>query len=689
MANRLAQETSPYLLQHRDNPVDWYPWGEEALARAREEDRPILLSVGYSACHWCHVMERESFEDPETAAYMNEHFVNVKVDREERPDVDAIYMEAVQAISGHGGWPMTVFLDPDGVPFYGGTYFPPDESRGMPSFRMVMEAVVDAFETPARGDPRAGAETRGAARRDRRRSSPPRAAGGGRCSRRRSQRLLAAADRERGGFGGAPKFPPASALELLLARGETEARRADPRRDDGRRHLRPARRRLRPLLGRRGLARPPLREDALRQRPAGPRLPARLAGARPRALPPRLRGDARLDAARDARPRGRLLLGPRRRLRGRGGQLLRLDPGEIREVLARRDADSARSGIDAFYGVTRAGQLRGREHPAPRRRRRAPPEPEGLAEMRRALLEARAQAGPARARRQAARPPGTRWRSPPWPTPAPSSAARTTSTPPAPAPSSSSTRCATTTAACCAPTRTAAPTSTPTSRTTPSCSRRCWRSTRRPSSRAGSSEARALAETMIERFGDPERGGFFSTAGDHEELIARRKEVGDHPIPSGNSAAAMGLLRLAALTGERRYEAAGRGRLRPLRQTGRPAPRRLRPPPESPRLPPLPHQRGRPGRRRPRPSWPRSSAAPATPPPGPRRRPRGHRLSRPSSQDRTTVDGRPAAYVCENFTCQLPVTDPEKLLGEFEPAESGLDSPIARESVGSSRSRTA
>src|SRR6478735_9370218 len=145
--NRLAGETSPYLLQHRDNPVEWYPWGEEALSRARDEDRPILLSVGYSACHWCHMMERESFENPETAAYMNEHFVNVKVDREERPDVDALYMEAVQAFSGQGGWPMTVFLDPDGVPFYGGTYFPPDEGRGMPSFRMVMEAVVDAFES--------------------------------------------------------------------------------------------------------------------------------------------------------------------------------------------------------------------------------------------------------------------------------------------------------------------------------------------------------------------------------------------------------------------------------------------------------------------------------------------------------------------------------------------------------------
>src|ERR1700759_3696811 len=145
MANRLSRETSPYLLQHAENPVDWFPWGEEALERARAEDLPILLSVGYSACHWCHVMERESFEDADTAAFMNANFVCVKVDREERPDVDAIYMEAVQAFTGQGGWPMTVFLDPEGVPFYGGTYFPPDESRGMPSFRMVMEAGLEAY----------------------------------------------------------------------------------------------------------------------------------------------------------------------------------------------------------------------------------------------------------------------------------------------------------------------------------------------------------------------------------------------------------------------------------------------------------------------------------------------------------------------------------------------------------------
>ena len=147
MANRLAGETSPYLLQHKDNPVDWYPWGEEALALARAEDRPILLSIGYSSCHWCHVMERESFEDGDTAGYMNENFVPIKVDREERPDLDAIYMEAVQGMTGHGGWPMTVFLDPEGVPFYGGTYFPPESRQGMPSFRMVMEAVVESWRS--------------------------------------------------------------------------------------------------------------------------------------------------------------------------------------------------------------------------------------------------------------------------------------------------------------------------------------------------------------------------------------------------------------------------------------------------------------------------------------------------------------------------------------------------------------
>jgi uncharacterized protein YyaL (SSP411 family) len=145
--NRLARETSPYLLQHAHNPVDWYPWGEEAFARARTEDKPVLLSVGYSACHWCHVMERESFENDETARLMNEHFVCVKVDREERPDVDQIYMQAVQAMTRHGGWPMTVFLAPDGVPFYGGTYFPPADRQGLPGFPRLLVMIADLWET--------------------------------------------------------------------------------------------------------------------------------------------------------------------------------------------------------------------------------------------------------------------------------------------------------------------------------------------------------------------------------------------------------------------------------------------------------------------------------------------------------------------------------------------------------------
>ena len=144
--NRLAGETSPYLLQHAHNPVDWYPWGEEAFARARAEDRPILLSVGYSACHWCHVMERESFEDSAIADLMNQHFVNVKVDREERPDVDHIYMEAVQSLTGRGGWPMTVFLTPEGTPFYGGTYFPPVDRHGLPGFPRLLGAIAEAWK---------------------------------------------------------------------------------------------------------------------------------------------------------------------------------------------------------------------------------------------------------------------------------------------------------------------------------------------------------------------------------------------------------------------------------------------------------------------------------------------------------------------------------------------------------------
>jgi uncharacterized protein YyaL (SSP411 family) len=220
--NRLAQETSPYLLQHAGNPVDWYPWGDEAFARARDEDRPILLSVGYAACHWCHVMEHESFEDDATAALMNEHFVSVKVDREERPDVDAVYMEAVQAFNrGHGGWPMTVFLTPDGRPFFGGTYYPPEPRHGLPSFRQVLQAMAEVY----RDQRDAVAEQAQLITDALQQNAQVRAS-----AEPLSDAVLAESvtvlrrlfDEQWGGFGGAPKFPPASTLEFLIRRGAGE-----------------------------------------------------------------------------------------------------------------------------------------------------------------------------------------------------------------------------------------------------------------------------------------------------------------------------------------------------------------------------------------------------------------------------------------------------------------------------------
>jgi uncharacterized protein len=215
MANRLANETSPYLLQHKDNPVDWYPWGEEALRRAREEDKPILLSVGYSACHWCHVMERESFEDEETARIMNEHFVNIKVDREERPDIDSIYMSAVQALTRHGGWPMTVFLTPDGAPFYGGTYFPPVPKGGLPSFQQVLLSLADAYENRYDEVSRSAESVREYLRATTG-AALPQTAVGTELLDRAAESLISELDRRFGGFGGAPKFPQAMNLEVLL-----------------------------------------------------------------------------------------------------------------------------------------------------------------------------------------------------------------------------------------------------------------------------------------------------------------------------------------------------------------------------------------------------------------------------------------------------------------------------------------
>jgi uncharacterized protein YyaL (SSP411 family) len=230
MPNRLANETSPYLLQHADNPVDWHPWDREALQKARDEDKPIFLSIGYSACHWCHVMAHESFEDKETAAILNTHFVSIKVDREERPDLDQIYMTAVQAMTGSGGWPMSVFLTPNGYPFYGGTYFPPQPRYGMPSFTQILHAIVDAWQDRRDELLASGQKLVDAIRRQGGADAQP-----GSRSAELSQDTLHSAfrslqqsfDWENGGWGQAPKFPQPMALEFLLryhhSTGNTDA----------------------------------------------------------------------------------------------------------------------------------------------------------------------------------------------------------------------------------------------------------------------------------------------------------------------------------------------------------------------------------------------------------------------------------------------------------------------------------
>ncbi len=219
MPNALAQETSPYLRQHAENPVDWLPWGPEAFALAKERNVPVLVSIGYSACHWCHVMERESFEDAATAAVMNEEFVCIKVDREERPDVDAIYMDAVQGMTGHGGWPLNVFITPEQLPFYGGTYYPPEPRQGMPAWTQVLQAIAESWrengEQIRQGGERLRTQLAGGA--GLQPSEQPITAGeldGAVAALRQTF------DAANGGFGPAPKFPQASVIEFLLARGE-------------------------------------------------------------------------------------------------------------------------------------------------------------------------------------------------------------------------------------------------------------------------------------------------------------------------------------------------------------------------------------------------------------------------------------------------------------------------------------
>ncbi|MBS1878770.1 MAG: thioredoxin domain-containing protein [Actinobacteria bacterium] len=656
MSNRLAHETSPYLLQHQHNPVDWYPWGEEALARAREEDRPILLSVGYSACHWCHVMERESFEDAETAAYMNEHFVPIKVDREERPDVDAIYMEAVQSMTGQGGWPMTVFLDSDGVPFYGGTYFPPDEGRGMPSFRMVMEAVVDAYASKREAIRERAPEVR--QRLAALSAIEPGPAGAGPAElAAATERLLAAADRQYGGFGGAPKFPPASALELLLARGETEVVRQtlDAMLAGG----------IYDQLGG-GFARyavdrvwlvphfeKMLYDNALLARAylhgwqaLGEERYRRVCEETLDWLLAEMRG-----------PEGGLYSALDADSEGEEGRYYVWFPEEIREVLG----EEAAAPVLEFYGVTERGNFEG-ANVLHRAQGAAAPEPPGLAAARAALLAVRA---------KRVRPGLDDKRLLAWNALAISALAEAGA--------------ALGREDYLAAARGGAEFAWEQMRDANGHLLRTYKDGEARLNayledhafllealltlyeagfeRRWFEAAVETAEAMLARFADPQRGGFFSTSADHEELIVRRKEVGDHPIPSGNSAAALGLLRLAAVTGERRYREAAEGIFALF----------AKPATEHPDsfahfllaldfataavrevalvgddvadLAAVAHAEYRPHLVLA--AGPEGSEQP------------------PLLAGRTTVDGHPAAYVCENFACRLPVTDPADLRREL------------------------
>jgi uncharacterized protein len=650
MANALARETSPYLRQHRDNPVDWMAWGETALSLAKELDRPLLVSIGYSACHWCHVMERECFEDHEIAALMNARFVCVKVDREERPDVDAIYMEAVQAMTGHGGWPLNVFLTPDQVPFYAGTYFPPQPRHGMPSWPAVLDAVSKAWETQ-RDDILAQSEAMIArlsgASVLKASETPP----GVEALDEAVAQLRAGFDAIDGGWGRAPKFPAASAIEFLLRRGE-----------------------------------PAMALQSLRCMAAGG-INDQIGG-----------GFARysVDASWTVPHFEKMLydnaLLARAYLHGwqvSGDAMLRRTAEETLDWVLREmtgpeggfhsalDADS--EGVEGKFYVWSMDELRsalGEDFDVAVRWFGSSDEGnfEGLN-----ILESRG-AEPAddvrlriRARLLAAR--ATRVR-----------------------PGLDDKRLCAWNALMIGAlaeagavleredyldaARRAAAFVLDTMRDGDGRLLRTYN--------AGEAKlnayledhafllealltlseatfeprwfhaARATAETMIARFADPDRGGFFQTSSDHERLVARRKDLDDSPIPSGSSSAALGLLRLAALTGEARYEEHAIAVLRLTGQIARRHPQgfghllqaldfHLAAVQEVALVGEDTRALARAVRAAFRPNVVLAGGDGTD----------AHGIA--LLEGRTAIDGRPAAYVCERFSCLRPVSDPEEL----------------------------
>jgi hypothetical protein len=625
--NRLAAETSPYLLQHADNPVDWYPWGEDALGRARDEGKPILLSIGYAACHWCHVMAHESFEDMDTAAVMNERFVNVKVDREERPDLDAVYMEAVVALSGHGGWPMTVFLTPEGEPFYGGTYYPPEPRHGLASFRQLLDAIAEAWRDRREDVARSAGQLVEAVRRsaELQPSNEP-----------LTESVLATAARglrsafepAYGGWGRAPKFPNAPVLEFLLRRGDADSLAMVVATLDGM-----AAGGMHDLLG------GGFHRYSVDDRWLVPHFEKMLydnALLAPAYLHAWLvTGDERYrEICRStveymlrelALPEGGLASAQDADTDGVEGLTFTWTaeegaPAELLEPFE-HGRSILRGGLDE---ETRAGLFELRERrPKPLRDDKAIASWNGLALA--ALAEA-----------------GRRLDRPDWITGARSLAEFLLG-----------------------------PLSDDGGRL-----RRSWRDGRTSGPgflddyanaahgllelHVATGEARWLVDAhrlallAVELFGDEERGGFFLSPAGGEQLVARTKELDDHPLPSGNSMLAHVLLRLARIYGDDDLERRGVSVLRLVRPALERAPTafgwalaalelQLSPPRELAILGPVDAPVARAALAR----WEPNTVVAVGPADGV-----------PLLEGKTLVDGRPAVYVCERFACQAPVTDP-------------------------------
>ena len=667
-ANRLAGETSPYLLQHAHNPVDWFPWGPEALARARLLDRPIFLSIGYAACHWCHVMERESFEDAATAAILNERFIAIKVDREERPDLDQVYMAAVQAMTGSGGWPMSIFLTPEGRPFYGGTYFPDEPRHGMPSFRQVLQGVDRAWREDRASVEQAGVRLVDALVEQQR---LPAAGGlpGATALDAAVAALEASFDARHGGWGGAPKFPQPMTVEFLLRRA---ARTGDDR------ALAMARRTLEAMAdgGMRDQLGGGFHRYATDARWLVPHFEQMLYDngqlARVYLQAWRLTGDARYREVAQGtldyllrelrRDDGTFAASQDADTEGEEGATFVWTAAEVREILGREAPP-----FTAAYDVTDDGNWEGRTI-----LQRVTPRADGDAEARlarareRLLARRRERPQPARDDKALAA-----WNG--LAIGALADAVRLGSERHVAAAGAAADGLL---AGLHADGRL----------------KRSWKDGRATGEgvledythladgllalyEATFDErrliaARQLMDTVLERFSDP-AGGFFDTADDHERLVARPKDVQDNAIAAGNSMAARVLLRLAAFTGEGRYRTAAEQAI------GLVAPFVARYPtgfanwlsaldmalggiveiaivgdPADPATAALVDEARR--------GLVPDRVVAASPDPD--------ASAIPLLHGRTLVDGRPAAYVCRNFTCRIPVTDTADL-------RSGIETP--------------